>query len=93
MNTFLKLVNVGNSKGVRLPSRLLKRYGFSDGIEVRETADGLLLLSPAKPQGPQQLSWEETFIEMGKEENKAETRAILKEWECTLNDGLENDPW
>lgn len=93
MDTILKLVSVGNSKGIRLPSRLLKRYGFSCDIQVRETAEGLLL-SPLESEKPQ-LSWEETFMAMDHDNpmNHAETAAEMKAWQHALADGLEQETW
>ncbi len=37
----LKLTRIGNSKGVRLPTTLIKRYGFSGFLAVAARKDGL----------------------------------------------------
>jgi len=79
----LKLTRIGNSKGVRLPAALIKRYGFSGFLAVEARDDGLLL----KPKKPAKLSWEETAREM------AVTNEDWTEWDSAASDGLESCPW
>jgi antitoxin MazE len=80
----LKIVPIGNSKGIRIPSPVIRRYGIRDKIELIETADGLLL----RPIDSDKLSLEESFREMA-----ADTEAIAEaeSLEGTLADGLEED--
>ena len=59
-----KLVEIGNSKGVRLPKRLIERYHLQESLTLEEREDGILIKAD-KPQD--KLSWEETFMEMAKE--------------------------
>src|SRR6266581_42126 len=84
MKTFdLKLTRIGNSKGVRLPVALIKRYGFSGWLAGELREEGLLL----RPKRQTKLSWEETAREMAaSDENWAE-------WDSTVADGLESCPW
>jgi antitoxin MazE len=77
----IKLVPIGNSKGVRIPSRLIKKYGFLNGLVLEETEKGLLL----REAGDGKLSWEKTFQAM------AEEKECWDDFEPTLLDGLEND--
>ncbi len=77
----IKLIAIGNSKGVRLPKRLLRKYGFGDSLLLEETERGLLLTSK-KDAG--KMSWEETYKAMAKEQEGWE------EFEATLSDGLEH---
>lgn len=59
-----KLVSIGNSKGVRLPKRLIERYHLRENLTLEELDDGILI----KANEPQDtLSWEETFKEMAQE--------------------------
>ena len=59
-----KLVNIGNSKGVRLPKKLIERYHLKEKLTLEELDDGILI----KADEPQdKLSWEETFKEMAQE--------------------------
>src|SRR5881396_2044939 len=79
----LKLTRIGNSKGVRLPVALIKRYGFSGSLAAEAREEGLLL----KPKKPGKLSWEETAREM------AASGEDWSEWDSAAADGLETCPW
>ena len=39
----LKIIAIGNSRGVRLPQALLRRYGMAEQIILEELPDGLML--------------------------------------------------
>jgi antitoxin MazE len=77
----VKLVPIGNSKGIRIPKPLLQKYGMSVSLLLEETADGLLLRSASR----EQLSWEETYQAMA---------VVREDWgdiEETVADGLEDE--
>jgi antitoxin MazE len=38
-----KIVQIGNSRGIRIPASLLKQYDFEGDVEIVAEADGLLL--------------------------------------------------
>jgi antitoxin MazE len=59
----VKLVRIGNSKGVRIPKTLLEKYGLSNSLVLEETDQGILL----RKKREDKLSWEETFQAMAKE--------------------------
>jgi antitoxin MazE len=82
----LKVVPIGNSKGVRLPSAILRRLGIKDEVECIETLDGVLL----RPINTDQLSFEEAFAQMALDR---EALAEVRQLEGTLGDGLENNDW
>ena len=84
MNEILKIVPVGNSKGVRIPSAILRRQGFVNEVECIETLDGLLL----RRSQTTDLSFEDAFAQMAKDQ---EALAEVRELEGTLGDGLEKD--
>jgi len=75
----IKIVPIGNSKGIRLPKTLLQKYGFSENVIIEEKPDGLLL----KRSADHKLSWEEGFKEMAKEEENWD------DFDITLMDGLD----
>ena len=52
-----KIVRIGNSKGIRLPRRILARYGFEDKVTLRELDNGLLI----EKEDSEKLSWAETY--------------------------------
>ncbi|WP_428098283.1 AbrB/MazE/SpoVT family DNA-binding domain-containing protein [Candidatus Rariloculus sp.] len=56
----VKLIAIGNSRGIRLPKGLLQKYGWRDSLVLEETEDGILLYSKEKNK----LSWEDTYRAM-----------------------------
>ena len=59
----LKVVRIGNSRGVRLPKAMLERYQIKDALVLEARADGLLL----RGTKDKRMSWEETFRDMARE--------------------------
>lgn len=78
-----KVVPIGNSRGVRLPKRVLDKYAIRDAVVVEQREEGLLLRS----KRDRRLSWEETFKAMAHE------REDWSDLDGTLNDGLDTEPW
>jgi len=56
----VKLIAIGNSKGIRLPKVLLQKYGWGDSLVFEETDEGIFLYSNEKNK----LSWQETYRAM-----------------------------
>ena len=54
----LKIVSIGNSRGVRLPKPLLEQAGIEGEVEVE--ADGNTLVLRSVKKGPRQ-GWEKAF--------------------------------
>jgi antitoxin MazE len=77
----IKLIPIGNSRGVRIPSELLKKYGFSQSLLLEETEQGLLL----KKKESDKLSWEDTYKDMAREKED------WSEFDGTLLDGLSDE--
>jgi len=77
----VKLVVIGNSKGIRIPKSLLRKYDFGNLLLLEETDEGLLL----RKREDNKLSWEETFKAM------AEEKEDWSDFDSTLEDGLEGD--
>ena len=59
----VKLIAVGNSKGIRLPQVLLQKYGWSDSLVLEERQEGVFLYSMEKNK----LSWKDTYRAMAAE--------------------------
>ena len=55
-----RIVRIGNSKGIRLPKRLLVKYGLVETVVIRELENGLLI----ERDGEKKLSWAETYQAM-----------------------------
>jgi len=77
----IRIVPIGNSKGIRLPKTLLQKYGFSENVIIEEKPDGLLL----KRSTDRKLSWEEGFKEMDREKENWDS------FDSTLMDGLDEE--
>ena len=56
----VKLIAIGNSRGIRIPKVLREKYGWSESILLEETEEGLLLGRDAGDK----LSWKETYKAM-----------------------------
>ena len=78
-STELKVVPIGNSRGVRLPKAVLDKYAIRDAVVIEEREDGLLLRS----KKDKRLSWDETYEEMARE------RENWGDFESTVADGLD----
>ena len=74
----IKLVPIGNSKGVRLPKALLEKYGLNNSLLLEETDRGLLI----RKKADNKLSWENTYKAMAGEKESWD------DFDETLLDGL-----
>jgi antitoxin MazE len=80
----LKLVRIGNSRGVRLPKAVIDRYALRESVLVEEHDEGLLLRS----KRDRRLSWKETYRAAARE------REDWTDLEAALADGLDpRDKW
>ncbi len=80
----LKVVAIGNSRGVRLPKAIIERYEIKDSLMLEAREEGLLLRG--KPD--KRLTWEETYREAARE------REDWSAFDTTLADGLDpNEKW
>ena len=78
----IKLVPIGNSKGVRIPKALLQKYGLiNNSLLLEETDRGLLL----RKKEDSKLSWEDTYKAMANEKEDWD------DFDTTLLDGLEDE--
>ena len=81
----LKVVAIGNSRGVRLPATLLRRYHIGKAVLMECGADAIVL----RPVGPsvEKLSWAETACEMARDGED------WSAWDAVAADGLDSVPW
>ncbi len=56
----VKLIPIGNSKGVRLPKALIRQYGLSEELELEAGKDGLILRAAQVARA----GWDEAFAKM-----------------------------
>ena len=80
--TEIPLVQIGNSRGVRIPAATLRRYQMEDKVVIEER-DGEIVLRSARKKT--KLSWKATFAEMALE------REDWSEWDSTISDGLNQE--
>lgn len=56
----VKLVSIGNSKGIRIPRSIIETCGFGDEVELG-VGDGVVVLAPV---GKLRQGWDEAFAKM-----------------------------
>ena len=83
--TELKIARIGNSRGVRIPAEVLRRYAFGDAATMVESVDGILLRP--KQQTDAKLSWADTAKAM------AVAAEDWSDWDAAASDGLDDIPW
>ena len=74
----VKLVPIGNSKGIRLPKALLDKYGWNDRLLLEEMEEGVVL----RGADTHSLSWEDTYRAMAAESED------WSDFDIALSDGL-----
>lgn len=75
----VKLISIGNSKGIRLPKAVLQKYGWSDSLVLEETDEGIYLYGKKTSK----LSWQDTYRAMAAEEED------WSDLDGTVADGLD----
>lgn len=53
----VELARIGNSRGIRIPKPLIEQCGFGDQVELRVTAEGLVVAPHRAPRS----GWKEAF--------------------------------
>ncbi len=77
----VKLVPIGNFKGIRISKPLLQKYGLKNSLLLEETDRGLLL----RKKEDSKLSWEDTYKSMANEKEDWD------DFDITLLDGIEDE--
>lgn len=52
-----QLTRIGNSRGIRIPRPLIDQCGLGDSVELRVTAEGLVIA----PHRPRRFGWKQAF--------------------------------
>ena len=63
-----KLIKIGNSQGIRLPKKIISKYGLGNLVLLEETEDGILIHAAKSGK----LSWEDTYKAMAASEEQDE---------------------
>jgi antitoxin MazE len=82
-----RLIQIGNSKGIRIPRAVLERYRIEEGalLDLEERQDGILIKPQASAGG--KISWEAAYSEMAEE---AAEKAEWSEWDDVAGDGFDD---
>jgi antitoxin MazE len=75
----LKVVQIGNSRGVRLPKAVMERYQIKDALVLEAREEGLLL----RGKKDKRMTWEETARDMAREKED------WSDFDATVADGLD----
>jgi antitoxin MazE len=79
----VKLIDIGNSKGIRLPKALIEDIGFKDEVELQRTKDGLSLMAVKETRAGWAEQFKKVFIPVGKTDNawlQAGNKFDKEEW-------------
>lgn len=79
----LKVIDIGNSKGIRFPQALIQQYNFVTEINVELKKDGIMITPTQKPRE----GWEEEFKQATKK-----IAAEEKSWMDTTN-SFDEEEW
>ena len=79
-----RIVQIGNSRGVRIPKQLLEQTGLNGEVEIRVEKNGIVITAPKKPRA----GWAEAARELAETGEDAlvndggpTTRFDEEEWE------------
>ncbi len=75
-----KLIDIGNSKGLRIPKILITKYHLQPQLNLEELENGILIRADIPKN---KLSWKDTFREMGKADEDWE------DWDTVVDDGID----
>jgi antitoxin MazE len=75
----IKVIPIGNSRGIRLPTSVFVKYAIGESVLLEERAEGVLLRSKTD----RRLSWEDTYREM------ARKREDWSDLDSVVADGLD----
>ena len=56
----ISVINIGNSKGIRLPKKILEQYNISEKLELILEKGKIIL----KPKSTSRKGWEKSFEQM-----------------------------
>jgi antitoxin MazE len=75
----LKITRIGNSRGVRLPAEVIRKYKLGDSVIMEQRPTEIAL----RPKKQKKLTWKDTYREM------AVAREDWSDLENVSSDGLE----
>jgi antitoxin MazE len=80
----LKVIAIGNSRGIRLPKQILDRYAITETLVLEAREEGLVF----RNRRDKRLSWDATYRDMARD------RENWTDFDATIADGLDpRDKW
>jgi antitoxin MazE len=77
----IKIIPVGNSRGIRIPKIIIQKYGFADSVILEETENGILIRNDEE----EKLTWEQTYQAMASEDED------WSDFDTAISDGLDDE--
>ena len=82
-NTELQLIQIGNSKGIRIPAEIIKKYKMGKSLILESCADYLII----HPKKNKKMTWKQTFESMAKAKTKEDWTVL----DHMADEGLDED--
>jgi antitoxin MazE len=81
-----RVIRIGNSRGIRIPQKLLARYRIKEGatLELEEKREGIMLRPMGS--GTAKAGWAEAYRELAADAAEA---AEWGEWDAIAGDGID----
>jgi antitoxin MazE len=76
-----RIVRIGNSRGIRIPKKLLEQSGLGPEVELEVQGQQIIIRAARPPRE----GWEESFLSAQAEATPAEEQAeevLLRDWEA-----------
>jgi antitoxin MazE len=80
----IKLIPIGNSKGIRLPSAVIRQFNLEEEIELVTGKDGIWI----KPSSKNREHWEDQFKKAVSSESKEDNTEWLE-----IPDSFDQTDW
>ncbi len=77
------IISIGTSKGIRIPSNLLKEFNFKNLVELERVSEGLLIKSIDEPRA----NWRERF------EKNVDDLNEFNDWNATNLSSFDEGEW
>jgi antitoxin MazE len=74
-----RIVQVGNSQGIRIPKVMLEQSGITEHIEI-EVKDGQIVITAATKA---RVGWDDAFAQMVSNDDEEPILAVTNEWDET----------
>ena len=70
-----QIIDIGNSKGFRLPKNIIAKYNLENGVVIEEKENGILIHAKEN----QTLSWDATYKAIAQEEDWSDWHTVFQD--------------